>query len=51
MEIPKTSGEIEIHGIVYKGTLPETFHYETEDVLRYMKRDYGGRWRISMIIY
>ena len=25
MEVPKTSGEIKIHGVVFKGTLPETF--------------------------
>jgi hypothetical protein len=25
MEVPKKYGEIEIHGVVFKGTLPETF--------------------------
>ncbi len=50
MEAPKTSGEIEIHGVLFKGTLPAKLHeaIKTKSKL-FVRKD--KEWWICMIIY
>ncbi len=52
MEAPKTSGEIEIHRVVFKGTLPARFR-RAIDAINTQSRSFklkGNRWCIGMII-
>ncbi len=53
MEAPKTSGEIEIHDVVFKGTLPARLRTAI-DAINTQSRSFNLKdknWLLGMIIY
>jgi hypothetical protein len=53
MEAPKRSREIEIHGVLFKGTLPEKLR-EAIDAINTESQSFNLKdkgWKIGMIIY